>query len=468
MPKGGMMFLNLRRLLIVSLAISLLIPTLGITKAEAARHHKRHHHAVAREQDRFAEIVIEANTGYVLSERNADKHLYPASLTKMMTLYLTFDALDNGTLRRNQYLPVSRHAAAQEPSSIGLSPGDHIRVEDLILSIATKSANDSAVVLAEALGGSEERFARMMTAKAHELGMNNTHFLDASGLFKPGHYSTARDMATLARALILNHPRYYHYFSTESFTWNGQVMANHNHLMSSYRGMDGLKTGYVYASGYNLAASAVRNGTRLIGVIFGGRTAKSRNNAMAQLLNQSFARISSIRLASAAAHRQEHVAVPVHRPADISSEAAANIANTGPQFNAMGLVMDQGDAADSGKNDASQNKMAVNTSPVSLQPPVAVAPRQPAPLYQPVRETQTASGNWAIQIGAYASHATGEQALQTAKTALQGIVNGIDSIAPLMTPQGMIYRARLSGLSRSGAQQACSILRGNCLVLSVE
>jgi D-alanyl-D-alanine carboxypeptidase len=480
-----MMFLNLRRFLMVSLAVVLLVPALSITPAEARHHHKKH--AVQKVQDRFAEIVIEANTGYVLSERNADKRLYPASLTKMMTLYLTFDALQDGTLSRNQRLPVSRHASSQEPSSLGLSPGDTIRVEDAVLSIATKSANDSAVVLAEALGGSEEHFAKMMTAKAQELGMHGTHFLNASGLFKQGHYSTARDMAILAQALVRNHPNYYRVFSTESFTYNGEVMPNHNHLMSSYRGMDGLKTGYVYASGYNLAASAVRNGTRLIGVIFGGATAKSRNNAMAQLLNQSFARVGSVRVASALnTPRPEKPVMPAQRPIvapDTTPEVVADTNNSTPQFNAMGMVVDQGDAAlnneDGGKNTAAQNAAqnnvpannplpAIQPQTINTTPIVEAAPPPAAQTAPPVENSGNANGSWAIQIGAFASHDAGEQALQIAKAALQGMVSGIDSIAPLMTPQGMVYRARLSGLGRTGALQACHVLKGNCLVLSVE
>jgi D-alanyl-D-alanine carboxypeptidase len=461
------MFLNLRRFSIAALVIAMLVPALGITHAEAARHHKKHvvHHV----EDRFAEIVLEANTGYVLSEKNADKQRYPASMTKMMTLYLLFDALEDGTLSKNQRMPVSRHAAAQEPSSIGVQPGDTLRVEDAILSICTKSANDSAVVVAEALGGSEEHFGKMMTAKARQLGMNNTHFLDASGLFKPGHYSTARDMAILSRALILNHPRYYHYFSTQTFTYNGQTMANHNHLMSSYRGMDGIKTGYVYASGYNLAASAVHNGTRLIGVIMGGRTAKSRNDAMAQLLDQSFARIGNMHNISSLSgeHIQDRPAIaPTQRPAIETPDetVAENAPDNRPQFNSMGLNVNHGGE---GEDDEDRNRPVVihpsmtagNTSPALQPQPLNTAALTPA---------SGGPGSWAIQIGAFASLDSGEQALQSAKTTLQGLVSGTDSIAPLKTPQGMIYRARLSGLSRNGAQEACGILRGNCLVLSVE
>ena len=457
----------LQRFLVVLLATALLVPAFSITPADAARHKR---HVVHPQQDRFAEIVIEANTGYVLSERNPDKRLYPASLTKMMTLYLTFDALEQGRLSKNQRLPVSKHASLQEPSSLGLSQGETVRVEDCVLGIATKSANDCAVVLAEAIGGTEEHFAALMTAKARQLGMNGTHFLNASGLFRQGHYSTVRDMSTLAQALVRDHPRYYHVFSTETFTYKGETFPNHNKLMSSYRGMDGLKTGYVYASGYNLAASAVRNGTRLIGVIFGGQTAKSRNNAMAHLLDQSFARVSNARVASSLNTQQQaqKPVVPAHRPivapdttpevvADNSSANAA--APAAPQFSSMGLVVDQGDTDINGED--ATRKDSTNSLVLAMQP----QPVNPAPIVQTV---SPANGNWAIQIGAFSSHDAGEQALQVAKAALQGVINGADSIAPLMTPHGMIYRARLSGLARTGATQACRILKGNCVVLAVE
>lgn len=464
------MGLNLRRFSLVVLAAALAFCAIASTPAEAARHHKRH--PVSKEQDRFAEIVIDANTGYVYSQKNPDKHLYPASLTKMMTLYLTFDALEDGQITKGTRISVSRHAASQEPSSLGLSEGDTIRVEDCILGIATKSANDCAVALGEALGGSESRFAVLMTQKARSLGMMNTNFVNASGLFRPQQYSSARDMSILARALIRNHPRYYHYFSTKTYAYKGETFANHNHLMSSYRGMDGLKTGYVYASGYNLAASAVRNGTRLIGVVFGGRTAASRNNAMAQLLNQAFAASANVnRVAAAAAPRNVSDRVKTKPRAEteqasdttaaqtgttqtVQAGTAQNIAQAGPQpqFSAIGLKVEQGDAADTPATAPQLQPQALNAAPVSAQ---------------------AGAGDWAIQIGAYSSHDAGEKALQFAKQALGALAgstgfSGNDSIAPLMTPRGMIYRARLSGLPREGATQACRILKGNCLVLAAE
>lgn len=249
---------------------------------------------------RFAEIVIDASTGEVISHKNADQRLYPASLTKMMTLYLTFEALSQKKLDLNQDVPVSKKAAAQEPSELGLKAGRTICIEDAILAITTKSANDCAVVLAEAVGGSEKDFAHAMTAKACQLGMNGTHFVNASGLHDAAQYSTARDMAALSRALIRDYPQYYHYFSSKTFTYGKTTYPTHNRLMNSYQGMDGIKTGYVDASGFNLAASAVRDGTRLIGVVFGGETAAARDAAMEKLLDQGFAYVKKIPAAAPA------------------------------------------------------------------------------------------------------------------------------------------------------------------------
>src|ERR1700730_6325855 len=207
----------------------------------------------------------------------------------MMTLYLAFEALDNGQLKLDQKLLVSTHAASRAPSKLGLIPGDSVAVRDLILALVTKSANDAASVVAESLGGNEISFAERMTQKARKLGMKNTVFHNASGLPDPLNRTTARDLATLARALYRDFPDHYHYFSTREFVYHGTVHANHNHLMSSFQGMDGIKTGYINASGFNLAASAKRDNRRLIGVVMGGESARTRDAHMAQLLNQAFA-----------------------------------------------------------------------------------------------------------------------------------------------------------------------------------
>ena len=235
-----------------------------------------------------AEILMDAKTGAVLKARNADVITYPASLTKMMTLMLTFEALDKGTLKLHQPLKVSRYATTMQPSRLGLPAGGTITVEQAILALVTKSANDVAVVLAEALGGSEQAFAKTMTARARSLGMRNTTFKNASGLPNRQQRTTARDMAILSRALINRHAKHYSYFSRRSFQWQGQTISGHNRLLARYEGLDGIKTGYIGASGFNLAASAVRDGRRIIAVVLGGRTAAQRDQQVADLLDVGF------------------------------------------------------------------------------------------------------------------------------------------------------------------------------------
>ena len=235
-----------------------------------------------------AAIVVDATTGRVLGQVNADEQNYPASLTKMMTLYLTFRELKAGRLTLEDNLPVSRWAANREPSKLGLRAGKTISVQDCILAMVTKSANDAATVAAESIGGSEAGFADMMNAQAALLGMSGTHFDNASGLPDPNNVSTARDLLTLAMALYRDFPQYSHYFSTREFTFEGRVVRGHNHLMERYEGMDGLKTGYIAASGFNLASTAVRDGHRLFAVVLGGRTAAKRDRLMASLLDAGF------------------------------------------------------------------------------------------------------------------------------------------------------------------------------------
>ncbi|MFK2900082.1 D-alanyl-D-alanine carboxypeptidase [Dyella jejuensis] len=236
----------------------------------------------------YAAIVIDPTTGEVLSAVNADEQNYPASLTKMMTLYLTFQALQNGKLKVDQDLPVSTWAASQAPTKLDLRAGQTISVNDCILGMVTKSANDAATVVAESLGGNDSHFADMMNAQAALLGMKATHFDNANGLPDPANVSTARDMVKLAMALYRDFPQYTHYFSTREFVFRGQLVRGHNNLMERYPGMDGLKTGFTDASGFNLASTAVRDGRRLFAVVLGGRTASARDNLMARLLDDGF------------------------------------------------------------------------------------------------------------------------------------------------------------------------------------
>ena len=243
---------------------------------------------------RVSAIVIDATSGEVLYSRRADQRRYPASLTKMMTLYQIFTALENGKLNLKQKLKVSRRAAGQTPSKIGLKRGSRISVEKAIIAVAVKSANDAATVLSEAMGETEFEFAMRMTDTAHKLGMKSTRFMNASGLPNRRQRTTARDIALLSRALIDEFPQYYHYFSIPSFKWGKRTFRTHNRLLEKYSGMDGLKTGYIRASGFNIATSAVKDERRLIAVLLGGRTAKKRDRKVAFLMNASFNRARTL------------------------------------------------------------------------------------------------------------------------------------------------------------------------------
>jgi len=237
---------------------------------------------------RFAAVLMDADTNEILYEEQGAAIRHPASITKVMTLYLVFDALASGRLRLDDQVVVSQHAAYQKPSKLGLAPGRSLSVEDAIQVVAVKSANDIAVALAEKIGGTEANFARMMTQKARQLGMRQTMFANASGLPDPAHFTSARDIATLSAALLRNHPNFYRYFSEQSFAYGRQRMANHNHLLGNVVGLDGIKTGYTVDSGFTLTASAIRGGRRLIAVVLGAPSSWSRNRDIISMLDAGF------------------------------------------------------------------------------------------------------------------------------------------------------------------------------------
>lgn len=237
---------------------------------------------------KYASFIINENTKRIYHNANADTRNYPASLTKIMTLYLVFDALKSKKISMNSKFKVSKRATRQPPSKLNLSAGSNITVKNAILALVTKSANDVATVIAENLGKSERNFAKLMTRKAKKLGMTRTTFRNASGLPNRGQLSTARDMATLGIAIRKNHPKFFKLFKTKSFIYKGIKYTNHNNLLGSYSGTDGIKTGYTNASGFNLVASVERNGQRIIGVVFGGKKARSRDKHMVTLLNKYF------------------------------------------------------------------------------------------------------------------------------------------------------------------------------------
>ncbi|ACK49721.1 Serine-type D-Ala-D-Ala carboxypeptidase [Methylocella silvestris BL2] len=271
----------------------------------------------------FAAIVVDGNSGEALYARNEDEPRHPASITKVMTLYLLFEQLEQGRLRLDSEIPISARAAAQKPTKLGLRPGRTISVDDAIKAIVTRSANDIAVAIAEAVGGDEDRFADLMTRKARELGMRNTKYVNASGLPADAQITTARDLSILGRAVQERFPRYYRYFSTRTFYFAGAAIRNHNRLMDRVEGMDGIKTGYTNASGFNLLTSVKRDGHYIVAVVMGGVSAPSRDRIMADLIEDQIGNGATVRTASVLRDLPQR---PVERdtpPTDLPSRAVA-------------------------------------------------------------------------------------------------------------------------------------------------
>ena len=417
--------------------------------------------AEAKGNPKYASIVMDADTGQILHQRYANKSLHPASLTKIMTLLMTFEALEQGKIGLKDRVRISKRAASMVPSKLGLKPGSSIRVQDAIYSLVTKSANDVAVALAEHLAGSERNFAIRMTHRAHEIGMTRTTFKNASGLHHKGQISTARDMAKLARYVIVAYPDYYRYFSRQNFTYAGKTYRNHNRLLGKYRGMDGMKTGYIGASGFNLVASAVRNDRRIIGVVFGGRSSKTRNAHMVELLDLGFRKVKHVRVAKA------KVPVPTRKPAIAQAVAALNssgkLASIGSTWQGgFEELAGQGDIDPAVANRIETGLMAI-AAHKSGQQPSLTAPKggvMPAS-YAPAKINSNAP--WAVQIGAFTSRVATDKAIQKTLSSLPAAYrNAQPIIAPLKTSDGWLFRARLSGYSKDQALKACDYIR-DCL-----
>jgi D-alanyl-D-alanine carboxypeptidase len=282
---------------IVALTAMTVAVAIACDNADARSRHRRSHGSHVSHHGGYsppyADIVVDANSGQVLHESNPDALRHPASITKIMTLYLLFEQLEAGKLKLDSHLSVSSHAAAQSPTKLELKAGQNIAVEDAIKGVVTKSANDAAVVVAEAIGGSEDNFGRLMTRKAHALGMTRTVYVNASGLPNSDQLTTARDQAILGRAIQERFPKYYHYFSLPSFRYRGMAMRNHNHLLGRVQGMDGIKTGYTNDSGFNLVTSVHRNGRHIVAVVLGGSSGGARDARMRELIETHIARAAT-------------------------------------------------------------------------------------------------------------------------------------------------------------------------------
>ncbi len=408
---------------------------------------------------RSAELVADARTGRILHGKNIYSLRHPASLTKVMTLYLTFSALQNGRFTPNTWLPVSARAAAQPPSKIGLRAGSKIRVRDAILALVAQSANDVAVVLAEAIGGTEPRFAKIMTAKAKALGMKRTVYRNSHGLPNRSQVTTAFDQAILARAVMAHFPQYYHYFGTGDFTYAGKTHHNHNRLMDRYNGMDGMKTGYINASGYNLLASAKRGHTRLIGIVFGGRSARKRDRRMAALLDAGFDR----GIAEARGGKR-----PAARPVVQITADAADVTKDISEFRiaegARGSVA-EGDRDDDApaaaparaKKSAASARKSVSSKKKSASSKSASSKRK-----------SSKKKDWSVQVGSYSSKKRSLTAIRKAKKNSATLRRARHRVIRIKAGRKTLYRARITGLAEDSARKACASLSNagySCLTL---
>lgn len=390
---------------------------------------------------KFASIVLDADTGRILHATAPSERIYPASLTKMMTLYLIFDALEAGKITMDTPFKVSARAARQPPSKLGLKAGDKIKVRDVIPALIVKSANDVASTVADNLGGGEAEFAVLMRKKARELGMKDTVFRNSSGLPHSQQTTTVSDLAILARSLIGNHPTYYRHFKTPSFVWRGETITSHNALVGSYPGADGLKTGFISASGFNLATSAVRDGRRLIGVVVGGASPDARDSLMVDLLDASFAKIGTAPPVMMA----DGDVPPVPRPAPAEMVEARTIAAV--------AAAEQQDS----EQPATRRRIGALDAAERAQGDIDEMPP-----------------GWAIQVGAFSSRDTARALAERASSLVPAALTTSSStlVTPVQLSSGkVIYRARVAGLSQDGARRACRVLSAKkleCLVVSAE
>jgi D-alanyl-D-alanine carboxypeptidase len=431
------MFEPARRTLI---ALALTVFTVGMGASGAAVAGSRY----ATSESKYAAIVEDAKTGEVLYAKNPDSSRYPASITKIMTLYLAFEALSSGKLKSSDLITVSQHAASMAPSHLGLRPGETITVDQAIRAITVKSANDMAVALAEKVGGSEGRFATLMTLRAQELGMTGTHYVNASGLPDARQITTARDIATLSRSVMRDFPQYYSYFSLHEFTYHGETMVKHGLLGK----LDGLKTGFTNASGFNLAATAAVNNNRLIAVMMGGNTAAARDRHVEALLNSGF---------EVMRRRQTGDRITL---AELMEEPDP----VGPMGDA---VIEQGSNDQLGAKIA----LAAQESAARPQEPDASPPAKLIRANADRREVASARkhsrGDYVVQVGTFRRK---EEARDQLKRISRKFGDRLDEGRREVTDRDHgRYHARIVGLTESEARDACRALTSHrqvCKVMS--
>jgi D-alanyl-D-alanine carboxypeptidase len=492
----------------ISLALAVSLLGLGANAALAGGPH--------------AAMVIDANTGAVLMSESGDDARYPASLTKMMTLYMVFEQLDAGRLTMESRLKVSREANAAKPSKLDLEPGEEITVGDAVRALITKSANDASIVLAEAVGGTHREFASLMTAKARSLGMSKTTFRNANGLPDTSQTTTARDMLTLGLRLQDDFPKYYPLFALQSFTFNGNAYRNHNKMLGKFEGLDGIKTGYTHASGFNIVTSVRQGGKHVVGVVFGGSTAGSRDATMRVALTRALLKASPVKTRKAAPQlvaraRTTVMPAPAAAPAPPAAVAVAPVAavvapvaaavrpvmvatrprppelpapfvapaspavQQAPQ-QVAGVVSAPGRGAPPSTFQAQARNLGgmtpyrlgaalpadddASAAPVTIPPPVAAAETVAKPAGPDV------STGYHVQIGAFATAVESERMLAAIKAKAPAAVAGSTQLtSPINKENRKLYRARFAGFDARGAAKACHDLRVHnidCFVMKAE
>jgi D-alanyl-D-alanine carboxypeptidase len=444
-----------------------------------------------------AAIVVDGKSGKILYSSNPDAKRHPASLTKMMTLYLLFEAIESGQSNLGSKIKVSSHCASQAPSKLGIKAGQSIGAEDAILSLVTKSANDVACAIGEYLGGTESGFAKKMTARARTLGMTKSVFKNASGLPDPNQITTARDMATLGRALQEHFPEEYKYFSRKSFKWKGQTIGNHNRLLGRVDGVDGIKTGYTRASGFNLVTSVKRDNRYVVAVVLGGDSGKARDNRMAQLVKDYVPKATkgtrtAPMIAGAPSHDGSQLVayaevdapVPPKRPLAAEPITTASVVGANSIF-ALAAV-EQGDASTSEEGTSEGIDVETITSAVIASEKVeqtieAAAEEMPAPVeVASISEEQAAAvaapaaadiSGWKIQLAATPTEDSAKDILDRAKAKAPKALDDASAYTETVVKENVtLYRARFAGFAdKDEARAACAQLTKQkfaCLALS--
>jgi D-alanyl-D-alanine carboxypeptidase len=435
-----------------------LLLALAITGTAAAPSHA---------SGKYAAIVVDANTGKTLFSSSADAARYPASLTKMMTLYLTFEALKSGKIKKSTKIRFSKNAAAEPPTKLGVKAGGSVTVETAIMSLVTKSANDAATALGELLGGSEEGFARMMTTKARQLGMTGTIFRNANGLPNPAQRSTARDMATLGIALREHYPQYYSYFSTRSFKYGKQRLSNHNRLLGRIKGVDGIKTGYTRASGFNLVSSVSDGNRRIVAVVMGGQSARSRDNHMAELIRTWLPKASPKRgggdLVAKASNESGNS--PIRALAAMLPGKNAPKPEARPEEDVLALAETEvvsTDTAEEGSTETEQTEpeVAEQEAPAAEQAYAEPIPARMADI-DPINTATVPTAGWSIQVASSPSEVEARALLTKTTRQAGNVLADASPYTVTFDKDGVTYyRARYGGFgSKNDAWNVCKALK---------